>query len=110
MLGLALAAVTQKEALHLAQTQAKGVPEEIFNPGHGTSQIEMALGGILSDSIALCETSTTTIEECLTALEADLDGDWPRLEALFHHQIDCWREIAADLGWQTFSDFVDFPW
>jgi hypothetical protein len=70
----------------------------------------MALGGILSDSIALCETSTTTIEECLTALEADLDGDWPRLEALFHHQIDCWREIAADLGWQTFSDFVDFPW
>lgn len=43
-------------------------------------------------------------------MEADLDGDWPRLEALFHHQIDCWREIAADLGYQTFSDFVDFPW
>ena len=70
----------------------------------------MAVGGALADSIALCETSTTTIEQCLSALEADLGGDWPRLEALFHHQIDCWREIAADLGWQTFSDFVDFPW
>ena len=45
-------------------------------------------------------------------MKADFEdiGGWPALDAYFSHQIGCWRTLASDLGFQSFSEFPEFPW
>ena len=67
-----------------------GLPRQIFDPAY------VSFAQDFPDTATLCEMSTTTIEECITAMKADFedDGGWPELDAYFSHQIDCWRSLA----------------
>jgi hypothetical protein len=66
----------------------------------------------MTTTLDTCELSTTTVEECVDLMKVDWAnfGGWPALDAYFHHQVDCWRTLASDLGIQSFSEFPDFPW
>ena len=64
----------------------------------------------MPSTYTFCELKTTTIEECITAMKVDLKNDWPALDAYFDFQIDCWRDFAKAFGYNSFSNFIEFPW
>ena len=76
-----------------------GLAKQIFDPDHVSFKIDYA------DTANLCELPTTSIEECITAMKADFadNGGWPALDAYFNHQIDCWRTLGSDLGYESFA-------
>ena len=86
----------------LGQTLAslsQQLPSEIFD----ISTIP-ALAGELS---FLCLQDTTTVESCITLLKTRFENNWPALDALFLHQIDCWRQFATAFGYYSFGDMID---
>ena len=58
-----------------------GLPSQIFDPAYVSFAQDYA------DTATLCELPTTTIEECITAMKVDFEGDggWPALDAYFNH-------------------------
>ena len=84
----------------------EGLAKQVFDPAHVSFAQDFAA------TATLCETATTTIEECITAMKVDFEGNggWPALDAYFNHQIDCWRTLGSELGYESFAEFTEFPW